>query len=479
VRTKERGFNRAHSGQGAPLKVRDAPRVQLTKEIRDRLFAGELKGDVSEVSAYTGLPYGLIYNLVHGRIRSLSIAEYRRLFGEDPPSQEQKRVNGDYFRGMVKLWVFLNDGTTEKDLYREFYSGRRSGKKIDYRIFSGATKTVETRIEKAMEEKFLSQGLDRLQVMQWVQELDRGPAKERVPYEAAKPVLRYLQETLGTHPSRLLRRGQAPYEKGKLKTISKELYGDLLALRRKSEKTLASGSRRELETLKEEVYGKRKDLVLFSEVEEDLEFLQKRAGRGAKKYLARSAGKYRRSVLKRIALRRAEKIREDCDRAVNENQDAPLRSLPSRHFAEKMGELILFLRSLVVHRMIAEKSFSLERVVMDPAYHPYEEYESGGHGFVTLQEAAAFLGMKQKAFDLLVAAHRDVFMRIMRYEGKWLIPDLYLKELSETLDFALIRAKYESLAKRPLLNMKRRLDRSSARGQTSGSSGSHLEVRLS
>ena len=161
------------------MKAHDAPRVEITKDIRDRLFAGDLKGDVSELSAHTGLPYGLIYNLVRGRIHSLSVAEYRRIFGESPPVREQKRVEGDYFRGMVRLWMFLNRGVTEKDLYREFYLGRRSLKKADYRIFNGATKTVEGRIEKAMEQKFLNQGLDRSQVIRWIQELDQSRGKRR------------------------------------------------------------------------------------------------------------------------------------------------------------------------------------------------------------------------------------------------------------------------------------------------------------
>jgi hypothetical protein len=34
----------------------------------------------------------------------------------------------------------------------------------------------------------------------------------------------------------------------------------------------------------------------------------------------------------------------------------------------------------------------------------------------------------------------------MRYEKKWLIPDLYLEELAQNKDFFLVKAKYESLA---------------------------------
>lgn len=452
MKKKERGVGRASSGEGVYLRPHDAPRVAITRDIRDRLFAGDLKGEVSEISAHTGLPYGLIYNLVRGRIHSLSPAEYRRIFGEDPPVQEQKRVRGDYFRGMVRLWMFLNQGITEKHLYRELFQGRRSLKKADYRIFSGTTKTVEARLEKTMEKKFLSQGLERSQILSWIQELDQEGGKERIPYEVAEPALRFVQETLGIHPARLLRRGLGLYEKGQLRTISKRVYDDLLTLKHNAEKALAAASKGELERLKESVYGKRKNLVLFSEVEEDLKFLQTWAGIGAKKYLGRSAGKYRRSLLKRIASWRAKKISTDCDRVVAKNANLPLRSLPRRHFTARTETLLSALRNFVVHRMIADKSLSIERLVMNPKYRSKDEYEIGGYGFVTIPEAATYLGMRQRAFDLLVATHRDVFTQIIKYDKKWLIPDLYLKELSEKDGFSLVRGKYELLAKRALLS---------------------------
>lgn len=102
--------------------------------------------------------------------------------------------------------------------------------------------------------------------------------------------------------------------------------------------------------------------------------------------------------------------------------------------------------------MIADKSLSIERLVMNPKYRSKDEYEIGGYGFVTIPEAATYLGMRQRAFDLLVATHRDVFTQIIKYDKKWLIPDLYLKELSEKDGFSLVRGKYELLAKRALLS---------------------------
>jgi hypothetical protein len=124
---------------------------------------------------------------------------------------------------------------------------------------------------------------------------------------------------------------------------------------------------------------------------------------------------------------------------------------------------------------------------MGPEYHTKEEYESDGYGFVTIEEAAAYLHMRPRAFNLLVAAHRDIFMRIMKYDKRWFIPDLYLKELSEKEEFSLIRAKYDLLAKKSAQvkglggrilsrNPGKGAGISHARGQTLHSPGSHLEA---
>ena len=94
-------------------------RIELTPNMIERFHEEIFEGDVSEFSAHRGLSYSLIYNLVHGRINSLSAADYRRIFGEDPPEQETQRVSGEAFRGMVRLWLFLNEHATKKDLYAE------------------------------------------------------------------------------------------------------------------------------------------------------------------------------------------------------------------------------------------------------------------------------------------------------------------------------------------------------------------------
>ena len=60
-------------------------RIHVTKEIRDNFFLNIFRGKVSEFAREKGLPYHLVYNLVHGRIKTLSARDYKRIFGKEPP----------------------------------------------------------------------------------------------------------------------------------------------------------------------------------------------------------------------------------------------------------------------------------------------------------------------------------------------------------------------------------------------------------
>jgi hypothetical protein len=423
-------------------------RIELTGEILRHFFREVFSGEVSEFSAHKGLPYGLIYNLVHGRINSISAVDYRRIFGEDPPAQEPKRVNGRYFRGMVRLWLFLNEGITEKELYHEFYSARRSVKKTDYRIFSGLTKSVERRLEQIMEQKFLDQGLSTEEIERWIRELDLNQGEGRVPFPMVQPVLNRLEKSLKVHPSRLLNRWVAAYESGGLKTIDKKLYRRLLELDRKAQEVLVRPSRLGFEKLREEIYGSRKGFVLFSEIEEELEFLKAWGRKSPKRYLGRSPGKYKRGKLKRLAHWRERKVREECERLILEKPLIPLKALPRRYREKTWMHLAAMLQAVLVAKMLSRDKVFLEEEVLNPVYHTKKEYESGGYGFVNVQEAARILGMSERAFGLLMAAHSNIFKRIGKYEGSWLIPDLYLSEISQKRAFLPIKGKYEWLARR-------------------------------
>jgi hypothetical protein len=179
-----------------------------------------------------------------------------------------------------------------------------------------------------------------------------------------------------------------------------------------------------------------------------LEFLKTWGRKSPKKYLGRSIGKYRSGILKRVANWREGMVREDCEKLIREQPVIPLKALPKRYQKKEQERLTLTLQAILLARMLSEDRISLEREVLKPVYHTKTEYESGGYGFVNVQEAARIAGMSEKAFGLLMAEHSDVFKRIGRYEGVWSIPDLYLAEISRTEAFSLIRRKYEWLARK-------------------------------
>jgi len=422
-------------------------RVPLTKHVVDEFFEHVFTGEVAGLSNAKGLSYTLIYNLVHGRIHSLSVADYRRIFGEDPPRKEIARVNGHYFRSMVKLWLFLNDDVTEKDIYREYYRGKRSLKKIDYRIFTGSTKTVEAGLEKMMEKKFLDQGLDREEIMGWNQDLNMRVPRERRPYKQVKPLLDYLKKTLKANPSHLLNQQVKRYEAGELKSISGEIYDTLSDLKERTEKAIAAGSGLEIERLREEVYGKREGYVRFSEVAEELDFLRRYGRMGAKRYLGRGIGPYKKGKLKRIDSRRAEKIVKDCEVFIRNRDSLILGTLPGRHLRQKIKSLTSVLKKSMFTRISSGDDLLSEEGILMPEYHTSFQYEEDGDGFVSIERATFLWDMSKRAFDLLMANHMDKFRKIATYRERWLIPLKYLRETADRRGFSIIREKYEWLVK--------------------------------
>ena len=167
----------------------------------NEFFKNIFQGKVSKLSKDRGLSYTLVYNLVRGRIRTLSARDYKIIFGEDPPLQEIERVDGEYFRKMVKLWLFLNDDITEADLYREFYPQKKFSR-VDYRIFNGDVKTIPNRLEKILEKKFSDQCFDQSEVKQYSEVFNLTDYNVRIFYEDIKPTLNYIKQNLDVHPGR-------------------------------------------------------------------------------------------------------------------------------------------------------------------------------------------------------------------------------------------------------------------------------------
>ena len=430
------------------IEKTDQSRVYITEEIFSHFFLNILKGTVSEFAHEKGLPYSVVYNLLHGRIKSISARDYKRIFGEKPPDGQLERVDGKYFREMVRLWLFLNHDAKKKDLYKEFYPDKKI-KKVDSRIFSGKVKTIELRLEKTMEQKFFDQGLDRPEIKTWIEELHKSEHEDRVPYQEAKPVLEYLKQVFNISPSCILNQRIGRYESGQLKTIAMERYHSILDLKEKADSRLRSGSTFEIEKLREEICGRRDGMTLFSEIEDELDLLREYGRKSTKKYLGRSVTHYKKSKLRRIASWRAQNVKKDCDELIGKMPRIKLAALPKSFIQVKISKLISVLKSCLIEKLIKDQTGTYERLILTPSSHEMEEYKKGGHGFTRMDHAASALGMSKTAFDLMVATHASIFRRIARYDGRWYLSNLYIKALNEEEGFRIVKAKYDFLARRP------------------------------
>jgi hypothetical protein len=421
------------------------PRIELTDRNLEHLFEIHKPLSAPALAKRTGLPYMQVYNIVHGRVKSISDRHYRMLFGEAPPALEPKKVDGTAFRAMVDLWLFLNGNISKSDLSRDLF-GDEHPKKPDLRIFSGHIRTVEPRLERIMRKKFSDAGIDGQQLDQWLDELDMLSVDARVPYRRIKPVLQFIQETLGVHPTSILNQSVERYETGMLKTVSRNIFNRAVTLKHKAEKSLAAGRERDIERLKEDLSGGKTGYTLFLEVEEELTFLRRYAKKSAKSYLGRGLWTYQAGRAKRIADWRARKILQDCDRFIQRTPDLPLSALPRSRQGTRIRMLLGVLVARTTRLLSEQEGLVFEKRILSPS-HARDEYINPDHGFTRFDMAPGVLGMKKKAFDLMVAKNCEIFRTVGRYTKRWYLSDLYLKELSEKEFFDLISAKYEWMAK--------------------------------
>ena len=427
-------------------KILPKPRIKLTRPIRKHFLENILKNrTIAEFSKNRGLSYTLIYNLAHGRINSLSPRNYRTIFREEPPPQKPERVDGTYFRAMVALWIFLNDKITKSDLYLEFY-GSKYPKKIDYRIFNGQTQTVETRIDQMMENKFFDSDLDCQTLKKWIQEYNQFQPETRISYYVIRPVLLFLKKELNVNPTLILNQWFDRYETGELKSVSEKIYVQAMLLKERTEMALKSGRRSEIEKLREEIYGKKEGLTLYSEVEEELKFLQQYAGKRTSEYLGRSISGYEKRKLKRITTPKAQTIMNDCDAFIGQKPDLPFLSIPKSYRGRWMNRLLSVLKCHIINILIQHEDLNFESDILTPL-HRRNEYKNEHTGLVLFDQASDFLGISKKSFDLMVAKHCDIFRSVGIYINKWYLSDLYLKELSEKEFFDFLAAKYDRMAK--------------------------------
>ena len=77
------------------------PRITLTEKDLQHLFDIHATDSPAALAKRTGLPYMLVYNVVHGRVASVSNRHYQLLFGTEAPPRAALKVDGDAFRAMA------------------------------------------------------------------------------------------------------------------------------------------------------------------------------------------------------------------------------------------------------------------------------------------------------------------------------------------------------------------------------------------
>jgi hypothetical protein len=421
------------------------PRVPLTEQDRDLLVALHGGDSVPMLVKRTGLPYILVYNVVRGRVKSISDRHYRKLFGQPPPHRRLAKVDGGQFRRMARLWLFLNEDLTPSELYREYY-GTEHPRRPDLRIFNGKIRMVDAGLTRFMHQKFAEAGIDGALLDRWLDEMDALPHHDRVAYSQIQPLLAYLQKHLGIHPTAILNQTVQRYESGLLQSVSMAIYDHALSLKRKTEQALAANDSRELEKLKESILGKKTGYTLYLDIREALHFLRKHAKKSARRYLGRSTWIYETGKARRVADWRARKILHDCEMFIREHPDLPLSALPERWQRQRAGILIDVMISRLAKLLSQQEGMNFEKRILAPA-HARDTYTNRYHGMTRFDMAPGVLGMRRKAFDLMVARHCDIFRAVGTYAKRWYVSDLYLKELSQKKYFNLISARYEILAK--------------------------------
>jgi hypothetical protein len=346
----------------------------------------------------------------------------------------------------VALWLFLNEESSKAGLFREFYGDHHS-KRPDYRIFTGQVHRVDARLERGMQQKFLDAGVSAPMLDAWLNEMAEIPNKDRVLYQQIRPILLFLWNSLDLHPNALLQHSLDRYESGRLKRVSRDRYEHALALKQQTEAALAAGDGNSIERIKERASGGKQGYTLYIEVETELDFLKKYAHRGAKRYLGRSRWTYESGNAKRIESHRANRILADCERFIRENPELPISVLPPSQQKKWLGGFLDILVLRATQLLSREEGLKLEKRILKPT-RAIAEYKSRFHGFTQFDRAPGVLGMRRKAFDLMVATNCEIFRTVGTFAERWYLSDLYLKELTEKQFFDLISVKYELLAKR-------------------------------
>jgi hypothetical protein len=426
-------------------KIRKKARIQLTIKDLELLCEHHGTESAAELAERTGLPYMLMYNLVHRRTSSVNNRQYEMLFGKPAPAQEPLKIDGTAFRAMAHLWLYLDQGITQAALYRELFN-LKTGEKSDPRIFSGKIGTIDARLEHAMREKFLKVGIDGPLLDQWLDEFEEISHEHMIPYVRIRPILKYLDDHLGIPPKRILNQSLSRYEKGELSRVSRRAFEMAKTLKRRAEIALQTDGEKSKEAIRESILGRKRGYTLFSDIEEELSFLREYTGKSSKRYLGRSLWTYRKGKAKRISNARARRILSDVDKVIQESPWIRLHALPTSRNRLLLARLMNVLSVRMSQLLTKEEGVRFEKKILNPS-RARNEYKKQDHGFTPLDMASGIVGMKRKAFDLMVSQNCEIFRTVLNYDRRWYLSDLYLREIKKKKEFKLISAKYERLAK--------------------------------
>jgi hypothetical protein len=423
------------------------PRVSLSTGDLKRLLAIHGTDSAGALAKRTGLPYMLVYNLVNRRIGSVSNRHYEILFERPAPPQEPLKIDGSVFRAMADLWLYLHHGLTRTELYRDLVKRDSHHHKADHRIFNGAVATIDARIEHRMRAKFAEAGVDNQLLEQWLEEFEDIPHEQMIPYARIRPALVYLQNHMGVHPKSVLHQSVSRYEKGELTRVNRQVFDRVIAMQQKAERVLQKCKATRVEKLKEAMIGGKPGYTLYADIEAELSFLCRYAGKSAKQYLGRSRWTYETGKAKRISNERAAKIVIDVERFIHQNPRISLRLLPMSQRRQYVQPLMAVLLARMSQLLTGKEGIRFEKRILNPIL-PRGEYGKTYHGFTPFDMASGVLGMKRKAFDLMVAGNCEIFRAVGKFEKRWYLSDAYLRELSKKKEFRYVLAKYETMARR-------------------------------
>ncbi|RPJ78996.1 MAG: hypothetical protein EHJ94_08675 [Deltaproteobacteria bacterium] len=300
-----------------------------------------------------------------------------------------------------------------------------------------------------MEQKFIDQGLKPPMIQNWIQEFNTQNHGKRVPFREIKPVLQFIQDSVGIHPTRLLKQSVRRYEIGNLHSVSGEVFERAIQVKKEIEQHLDSNQKIHKEKLLDKIYGNRSGFIPFYEIEEKLEFLRTYGGQYPKKYLGRGIRYYQKKKIKRIASWRESRIDRDCREIIQKKPDLRLSSLPEKFMNQEIGKLLSVLKKISIQQICRNNDAGFEADILLQVALGRKPYPDPDQVLIRFDDAARYLKMKRKAFDYLVASHSSLFKKIaVRKENGWYIPDESLAMLKKIAGFSLIKGKYDFLASR-------------------------------